>query len=158
MTAEIHSAKRSLYDRDFNLWVSATAEQLRERRFDEIDIENLIEEIESMGRSDRRALKNFLTRLLEHLIKLTYWEVERGRCGRGWRKEIGNFRSEIDDLLEDSPSLKPLLEELLGECYGRARRSVSDESGIKNIPSSTDWTIEQILNPDWLPIHLEDYE
>jgi hypothetical protein len=156
MTAKIHLPTQSLYDQDFNLWLSATVQQLRDKRFEEIDLENLIEEIESMGRSDQRSLKNFLIRLLEHLIKITYWESERDRCARGWRKEIGNFRSEIEDLLKDSPSLKPLLEELFGECYRRARRSVSDESGIKNIPNSTDWTLAQVINLDWFPIDIED--
>ncbi len=156
MAAKIHTPKRSLYEEDFNLWLSATAEQLRAGSFHEVDIENLIEEIESMGRSERRALESLLTRLIEHLFKLTYWESERSRCLGGWKREIRNFRSSLKKILRDSPSLNPYITEVFEECYQDARLNFIDESGIKEIPLSPIWTIEQVLNPDWLPIDIED--
>jgi hypothetical protein len=66
-----------LYDRDYCLWLEKTSQLLRERRFDEIDIDNLVEEIEGLTKSDRRAIRNRLTVLLEHLLKLACWEQER---------------------------------------------------------------------------------
>ena len=69
--------KKILYETDYNQWVNETVQQLRERQFDGIDWDNLIEEIEDMGKSQKRALESFLTRLVEHLLKLSYWEPEK---------------------------------------------------------------------------------
>ncbi|GBF81348.1 hypothetical protein AsFPU1_2761 [Aphanothece sacrum FPU1] len=71
----------TLYDNDYNQWIQTTVQQLREGNFNEIDWDNLIEEIESMGKNDKRALLSLLTRLLEHLLKLAYWEFEKDRSG-----------------------------------------------------------------------------
>lgn len=69
---------------DYQKWIKETVNQLRERNFNEVDWDNLIEELESMGKSDRRAILSILTRLLEHLLKLSYWEVEKERSGNHW--------------------------------------------------------------------------
>ncbi len=80
------------YDQDYHLWLEKTIEQLRSHQFSEMDLENLIEELESMGKSDKRAIESPLTRLLEHLLKYAYWKSEREYNIRGWRGEIRNFR------------------------------------------------------------------
>ncbi len=156
MTSNINLLSRSLYEKDFNLWLLRTIEQLRAGKFDEIDLENLIEEMESMGRSERRALESLLIRLLEHLLKLTYWESERFRCQRGWGKEIRNFRFSIQKILKDSPSLKPYIKEVFNECYQQARLNFIDDSEIEDLPLSVTWTAEQVIDPDWLPLDLND--
>ncbi|MDJ0565985.1 MAG: DUF29 domain-containing protein, partial [Microcystis sp. M49629_WE12] len=87
MTRATETATLTLYEEDFYLWLKTTAEQLKKGQFAEVDLDNLIEEIESMGRSERHALKSLLTRLLEHLLKLTYWQSERDRNGNHWNGE-----------------------------------------------------------------------
>lgn len=73
----------ALYDRDFNLWIQKAASDLKSKDMDAIDWNNLIDEIEGIGKSERRALQSYLERLIEHLLKLKYWEAERERCQRG---------------------------------------------------------------------------
>ncbi len=155
MTTKIHLPTQSLYDQDFNLWLSATAEQLREGRFEEIDIENLIEEIESMGRSERRSLESYLENIIEHLLKLAYWDCEREQNQSHWIKETLTFRNSLARILRDSPSLKPYLEENFLPIY------ISTAKGVKksfklNVPSESPFTLEQVVNPEWFPISIED--
>jgi hypothetical protein len=99
---------------------------------DAIDWENLIDEIEGMGKSDRRALQSYLERLIEHLLKLKYWDAERDRCERGWKIEILEFRSRIERILEDSPSLKNYLTEIYPKAHHLA---VARMSILFDLPS-----------------------
>jgi hypothetical protein len=95
MTAQTPLSSQSLYEQDYVLWAEKTAEQLRQKAFADLDLENLIEELEDMGRSERRAVENLLTRLLEHLLKLAYWRSERERNARHWMVEIASFRVQL---------------------------------------------------------------
>jgi len=92
------------YETDYNQWLKETVKQLQERNFDQVDLDNLIEEIESIRKSDRRALMSLLTRLIEQLLKLAYWQEEKKRSGNHWAAAIVNFRAQIQHRLEDSPS------------------------------------------------------
>ena len=100
-----------LHDRDFNLWLEEMAIAIKNRNYQAMDWDNLLEEIEDMGKSDKRALRSLVQRLIEHIFKIRYWEIERDRCLQGWKSEIINFRSLISNILEDSPSLKKYLSE-----------------------------------------------
>lgn len=107
----------TLYDADYNQWVMETVQQLRERKFNCVDWDNLIEEIEDMGKSQRRSLESRLTRLLEHLLKLSYWESEKALSGNHWASEIVNFRYQINKRLKESPSLNPAMESIYAEVF-----------------------------------------
>lgn len=107
----------ALYNRDFNLWIQQTVSDLKNKDMDAIDWNNLIDEIEGMGKSERRALQSYLERLIEHLLKLKYWHAERDRCERGWKIEILEFRSRIARILDDSPSLKNYLTEIYPQVH-----------------------------------------
>ena len=135
---------KSLYDRDFYLWIQATAQQLKEGQFNEIDIPNLIEEIESMGRSEKRELKSRLIVLLMHLLK---WQYQPEKRSESWRSTISEQRICIEGLLEDSPSLKPLISEVFDDCYQKARLKAADETGIKLnfFPKESPFTLEETL-------------
>ncbi len=137
-----------LYDADYQLWLAQTVAQLRSRDFDHLDLDNLIEEIESLGKSDKRAIASYLMRLCEHLLKLQYWEAERDRCGPGWKREVRNFRFQIQALLRDSPSLRNYLDEVFVREYGQGRELCLDVSGLgaKVIPAVPGFTLEQALN------------
>lgn len=137
-------AQNNLYEKDFYLWTQITAEKLRENKFNEIDITNLIEEIESMGRSEKRELKNRLILLLMHLLK---WHYQPEKRSESWRTTITEQRICIEGLLEDSPSLKPLLSEVFEDCYQKARLKAADETGIKLnfFPKESPFTLAEIL-------------
>ncbi len=153
MSAEIDVKPKSLYDQDYQLWLEDTVAQLQSQNFSALDIENLIEEIESLGKSDRRSLSSYLRQLCEHFLKLRYWEADRERCFRGWDLEIANFRLEIQAILEDSPSLRNALKERFSLEYGKARKAFLKASSLKPdlIPKEPDFTLEQVLDEDWLP-------
>ncbi len=138
----------TLYDKDYSQWAEQTAQQLREGQFDYVDWGNLIEEIEDMGKSQRRALESLLTRLLEHLLKLSYWELEKERSGNHWAAEIVNFRAAINKRLKESPSLKPAMESIYAEVLPVALKSVSK---LFSLPSDAQISLEQALDDDWFP-------
>ncbi|HSM83072.1 MAG TPA: DUF29 domain-containing protein [Nodosilinea sp.] len=153
MSGEANVESRSLYDADYQLWIDDTVAHLQSRNFDALDLENLIEEIESLGGSDKRALSSYLIRLCEHFFKLCFWQADRDRCFRGWSLEISNFRVRISLILRSSPSLNRYLEENFLADYSSARRLFLKASDLKNstIPEEPWFTLGQALDHDWLP-------
>jgi hypothetical protein len=142
-----------LYEQDFYLWIQTTAQLLKERRFEEVEWSNLIEEIESMGRSEKKELKSRLIVLIEHLLKLMYWESEKAYNARGWRNTIVEQKTEIELALEDSPSLRPLLNSLFLDCYQKARSNALQKYQLPPdfFPAKPPFTLEDVLNSDYLP-------
>ena len=91
------------YLADFNSWIDQTAHLLRERRWHEIDVEHLIEEVEDLGKSERRGIASQLTRLLLHILK---WQYQPQRRSDSWLDSITDARTQIELAIEDSPSLR----------------------------------------------------
>jgi hypothetical protein len=153
LTEQFKDKSKTLYETDFNLWLEQTAALLRQGKLDQLDIDNLLEEIESMGRSEKRAMVSLLTRLFEHLLKLTYWKAQQDYNVRHWRGEILNFRKQIKKELIASPSLKPYLLEIFDECYQDAKEIVAEVSGlpIETFPEGAIANLEQVLNENWFP-------
>jgi len=145
--------EKNLYEKDYYLWLEKTISLLENHRFSDLDLENLIDEIKSMSISQQKALKSYLTRLLEHLLKLAYWESELEYNQRGWKNEIRNFRRAIKRIIADSPSLQPYLIEIFNNSFQEARISLIELSGMaENLVSLAPiCTIEQALNEDWFP-------
>jgi hypothetical protein len=160
MTATTSLDERTLYDRDYYFWLIATAEQLKQGRFDALDLENLVEEIEYMVKSQKNALKSLLVVLIENLLKLAYRDLERERNANHWRREIRAFRDQLEDLLAIGPGLKSYIGEIFEGAYTKARRRAADEMGIKlkTLPESPIFTLEQTLDDNWFPISLDDDE
>ncbi|PIG93122.1 hypothetical protein CSQ79_13025 [Gloeocapsopsis sp. IPPAS B-1203] len=144
---------KTLYETDYQLWLAQTLKKLRLGDFENIDTENLIEEVESLGRSDRHAVSSYLMRLCEHLLKLKHWETEREMCFRGWNLEITNFRIQIQEQLETSPSLKTFLQENFLKQYTNGRKLFLKATDLDSslIPEQPCFTLEQALDEDWLP-------
>jgi len=141
---------RTLYNLDFAEWTQITAELLRQRKFDEIDIENIAEEIESLGKRDRRELASRLNVLLMHLLKWTY---QPQKYTHSWRNTVKEQRRQIQAILKDSPSLKGYITEEFSDCYQEARDRAADETGldISAFPIKCEWPLEQVLNASYLP-------
>jgi hypothetical protein len=139
------------YDTDFYAWTQAQAAALRAKDLAVLDLEHLAEEIESLGKRDRRAIESQLRRLLLHLLKYRYDPAQEPR--RGWRVTIRDARREITDLLEDSPSLQPHPERYLARAYRIACENAIDETELppETFPEGCPWTIAQVLDADFWP-------
>jgi hypothetical protein len=153
MKSEIKPRQASLYNTDYQFWLDETVAQLKAQDFGSLDLENLIEEMESLGKRDKRALSSYLMRLCEHLLKIKYWQSERATCFRGWDLEIANFRLLIQAILTDSPSLKSSLDENFEAAYANGRKLFLKASQLNAslMPQEPDFTLEQVLDEDWLP-------
>ena len=145
--------QKQLYDQDFCLWIEQTIKHIKEQEFDKIDWDNVIEELDSLGKSEKRELKNRLVVLLEHLLKLAYWETEREYNQRNCKGTIREQRRQLLLLLEDSPSFKNLFYDSLPKCYSDARKIVLDKTNLSDniIPIEIAFPVEDILNYDYLP-------
>ena len=130
----------SLYEQDILLWVEDTVAKLNVRDFDHLDLENLIEEVESLGISQRRELLSRLTRLLEHLLKRIY--VDSARNYNGWEKTIRHQRSELKILLKTAPSLKSKWQENIEDAWEVALASISNEYPKTKFPDQWPYSSE----------------
>jgi len=139
------------YETDFYLWTQQQADLLRQGQFNRVDLDlaNIAEEIESMGKRDRRAISGYLQNVLMHLLK---WRYQPQRRGTSWELSIENGRYQIVDLLDESPSLKPQMDALIAKEYRQARKNASRETGLPltTFPDECPFTIEQITG-DWWP-------
>ncbi len=135
---------------DFNSWVDQTAQLLRDRRWQEIDVAHLIEEIQDLGKSEKRGISSQLTRLLLHLLK---WQFQPQRRSDSWIDSITDARTQIELALEDSPSLSTYPAQQLQESYSRARRQAAKQTGIdlSTFPEECFYPLEFVLEEDWLP-------
>ena len=152
MTAKlpVKITNNSLYEEDFCRWIETTTKLLKEGKFSEIDIDNLIEEIETMGRSEKNALESNLIIVILHLLKLKYQENKRSRS---WQSIIFEHRRRIRKAFKNSPSLKPYFQEIFTEAYQDGRKQASIETGLslKTFPKESPFTIEEVLDEDFLP-------
>ncbi|MBE9052613.1 DUF29 domain-containing protein [Nostocales cyanobacterium LEGE 11386] len=144
------STNSHLYDQDFYLWLETTAEQLKAGKLAEVDLANLIEEIESMGRTEKRALESNLVVLLMHLLKYKYQPEKRTNS---WKSTIREHRRRLKRIFKDSPSLKPYFQEVFLECYQDARNLASDETGLSldTFPVESLFTTDECLHQGFLP-------
>jgi predicted DNA-binding ribbon-helix-helix protein len=140
----------NLYEQDYYSWLKQTALSLRKRAFDQLDMENLIEEIEDMGRNEKRAFESNLRVVLLHLLK---WKYQPQQRSGSWRGSIAEHRIRIRKALQDSPSLKNYLSEAFAETYQDAIRIASQETGLEpeTFPTSCEWALQQVLDEAWLP-------
>jgi len=147
MTTAI-APKTALYDRDLNLWVEDTIAKLKAGDFQNLDIENLIEEIEGVTSSDKREIENRLKRLIEHILKRCY--VSMPDCYRGWQVTIANQRQKLTRLLRQSPSLKRYFAESFDEAFDNALKIIRIKYDV-NFPDTWQFSrdIDSMLNVDF---------
>ena len=138
------------YDDDFFAWTQEQARLLRDGELADIDVENLAEEIESMGRSNRRELRSRLAVLIMHLLKWRYQPVFRSTS---WSGTIREQRIQIRELVDESPSLSSMLSGELSVIYKAAVVKAVIETGLEDssFPADCPFTPEQILSEDFLP-------
>ena len=140
------SNSKQLYQQDYNLWLEETAIAIKEKSFATMDWDNLLEEIEDMGASQKRALRSFTKRLIEHILKLKFWNTELERNKNHWEAEVVNFREEIKQILQDSPSLKNYLQENYNQWYKSSLKSKKKEF---TIPTDDVVELNLVLDDDY---------
>jgi hypothetical protein len=138
------------YEADFHAWSKDQAARLRDLRPNSIDWENIAEEIEGLGGSQRREIRSRLVVLLTHLLKWAYQPHQRSNS---WRASIAGAREEILSELSESPSLKRYPGEVLLRQYAIARLDASGQTELplETLPETCPFTIEQVLDPSFWP-------
>jgi hypothetical protein len=140
----------TLYEQDFYAWANEQAALLRAGRLSEADIEHVAEEIESMGKTEKRELVSRLTVLLLHLIK---WQFQPARRGKSWQNSVEVQRISLRSHMRDNPSLKSSLDDAVIEAYRVAQLEAENETGIDkdSFPSVCLWSFEQMMAEDFWP-------
>jgi hypothetical protein len=142
--------KSALYEKDFYAWSNEQSALLRAGKLSEADIGHIAEEIESMGRTEKRELISRLTVLLLHLLK---WRFQPARRTASWEASIQVQRNRLADHLDDNPSLKPLLPAALAAAYRDATLEAVAETGLPatTFPAACPWTVEEVLDAKFWP-------
>lgn len=153
MTLNNHGTiQKSLYEQDYYLWLEQQVGCLRSHRLDTLDINGLAEELEDMGRSEKRTVRNTITIVLMHLLK---YEFQPSQRSKSWEATLIEHRLRIRDLFEDSPSLKRYAEspEVVQRCYDDACKRASRETGLAEsvFPKDCPYSLEQVLSETFLP-------
>ena len=151
MTTQLQvNSLSTLYDEDFMLWLENNINLLKNGKFNQLDLENLIEELESMGKSDKRALRSNLTILLMHLLKYKY---QRNKRSNSWERTIGEHRDRLQDALIYSPSLNRFFDDVFHQCYQKARKNAAKETklSLSVFPPECPFTQIEVLTEDFLP-------
>jgi Domain of unknown function DUF29 len=148
--ASVTETRRVRYEDDLYAWTQEQASFLRARQSDGLDWENLAEEIAAVGGSDRRKLESRLCVILLHLLK---WQVQPGLRGASWRKMLRTQRREIRKLLDQSPSLRRLVPELVREAFPDAVKDAVDETGLPpdKFPATCPYASDDVLREEYLP-------
>lgn len=136
----------SLYDKDFNAWVFTQMELIKKKDFTHLDIEHLLEEMETLGNSNPDALKSHMMIIIMHMIKQKH---QPDFSSKSWKDSIANARLQIDFIIERNPGLKNFFKdnEIVDYCYQKAKRYASKETGIeiRKFEKECPWTIKELL-------------
>lgn len=146
----LHSPPLTLYENDYLRWLTETAALLRSGQIDQVDILNLAEELEDMGRNEKRAMESNLEVLLRHLLKYRYQPERRSNS---WRFTLLEHRDRLAKAFRDSPSLRPYFASIYTDCYTTARQKAAVETGLppETFPDQSPFSPEDALDPEFLP-------
>ena len=153
MATQVRTKAKDLYEEDFYVWTEAQAALLRERRFEALDLANLIEEVEGLGDAKKSAVLNNASVIIEHLLKLQHSPAQDPR--RGWSESIIEHRGRLE--IELTPRLRQILENELPRVYDLTRRTTErklrlygEDAAADALPANCPYTVEQITG-DWWP-------
>ena len=167
--------QKNLYDRDYYTWARQQVDALKRHDFDAVDWENITEEIEALVRGEESSLRSQYARIIEHFLKLQYRGPRETEPVAGWRITVDNARTEIEQLLQDSPGLKGRRDAFFHQAWPRARKAaissfvhpaterIRDDSAFlrenkrlkrewtRALPHENPYTRQQVEDPEWLP-------
>jgi hypothetical protein len=140
---------KQLYEIDDQQWLSETINLLKQKKFNELDLENLIEELELMGKRDKLSLESLLEQVIRHLLLYQYWLTEKDYNANHWEAEITSFRNQIEEYL--TTNLYNYLKDNLAKVYRKALKYVTKKTNFKvNFPEDCPYTLEQLLDENYL--------
>ncbi|WP_373479572.1 DUF29 domain-containing protein [Geminocystis sp.] len=149
MTAKTKINLQDLYEIDDYLWIQETVKLLKEKQFNELDLENLIEELEDLGNEKKHRVRSLLEQIIRHLLLLEYWDSEYERNANHWEAEVIGFRNQLNDRM--TSNFYKYLETDLHSIYQNALRYAKRKSKLNNLPSECPYNIDQLLDEDWFP-------
>ena len=145
----------STYDTDYGIWLAEQINHLKSHEWEQLDVDNLIDELEALNKSNKRELYSYLVVILAHLLK---WQFQPARRGGSWLGSINNGRRRIERLFKDQPSLKPYVKEILSEAYLEAREWAVEETGLNIFPPTCPYKTQEVLSKEFLPVSQHDIE
>ena len=143
-------SQQSEYDKDFYAWSLHNAALIREGKLSKVDLEHVAEEIEDMGRSNRRELVSRLAVLLAHLLK---WKFQTDHRSNSWKNKIEHQRFKVKDVLDESPSLKYELDKKLSHAYKEALMIAVEQTELNRdtFPKTCPFSLKEALNESFSP-------
>jgi len=142
-------ALEQLYEREYDRWLSETIELLKNRQFDRVDYEHLIEELAALRRSEKTAVKSLILSIIIQLLLYQFWTTEREINSNHWAAKMITFRVQLEDKL--TTNLSKFLELELENIYENARLIAEKKTGLKNLPIICPYSLTQILEKQWFP-------
>ena len=136
------------HETDFYAWTNEQVQLLKTGQLNQIDWQNIAEEIEDMGRSEKRQLESRLEILIMHLLK---WQFQPNLRSRSWQLTIKEQRLRLEKILQKKPRLQPNLTEAIEDVYPLATLSAERETGLSLFPETCPYTLIEILSPEFLP-------
>ena len=141
---------KTLYEIDDSLWLEETIELLKAKKFDALDLENLIEELEDLGNEKKFRVASFLQQIIRHCLLLQFWTSERKYNQAHWQAEIVSFKDKLKRYL--TTNLRKYLEQEFEQIYFESVRYVRQKTDNKvNFPDICPYSLEELLDPNWLP-------
>lgn len=149
MTVSTSVNLEELYEIDDYLWLQETVRLLKEKKFSELDLTNLIEELDDLGNEKRNKVESLLEQIIRHCLLLEYWKSEYETNSQHWESEIVAFRTQLRKNL--TTNLYNYLESQLTIIYKDAVRFTERKSRLTNFPTECPYNLAQLLNEDWFP-------
>jgi len=144
---------RCPYERDYYGWIQRNVRAIREERLEDVDWVNVAEELEDMGKSEKRALRSQLARLMANLLKWSQQPERRRASEHSWRATIEHARESVSELLDKNPSLRRVLPQLLPAAYREALAQVVSETNLpkQHFPAACPWAFDEMMPEDFWP-------
>ena len=140
---------KTLYESNYLQWLEETIKCLKARQLAEVDYENLIKELEDLAKNEKRRVRSLLEQIIRHLLLYQYWDLEKPRNANHCAAEIISFRNQLNEDL--SANLRKYLEDDFNRIYSNALDYVKAKTQLTNLPELCPYTLEQILDKNWLP-------
>lgn len=140
---------KTLYESNYLQWLEETIKCLKARQLAEVDYENLIKELEDLAKNEKRRVRSLLEQIIRYLLLYQYWDLEKPRNANHWAAEIISFRNQLNEDL--SANLRKYLEDDFNRIYSNALDYVKAKTQLTNLPELCPYTLEQILDKNWLP-------
>ena len=151
MTTLTQNKLQELYEIDDYLWIEETIKLLKTKDLDKLDLDNLIEELEDLGKNNLNKVRSLLRQIIINILLLQYWEQEYDRNSRHWEGEIIAFRDDINNSV--TTTLRNKLNEELDHIYHVAMKLVSTKTGLSSqlFPANCPYSLDKLLNDNWYP-------